>query len=515
MTKIVRIHEKIFKHLLRLRSENSTLFFVPRRINNHKRLENGYWFIGNEYYLQVSFWNGTDWKEKIHNIGFVVSHTGKSYIELSAQDSAAKASFLKHIADQIDGFKKDGSKNKWYLSFSGTDYVANLDEFIENIKPKIDAAITNSKPEGITLLDASLFNRYLEKVNSFRDPMLQYGKANKIARICWNTNGWKFPSGSEGKSTAKEAHEARNGFGFEEWLLDKSRIVDGFHYSFLQPLFVKSGKHVGKSYNISLYTINNLQCMYYIGQIKSAVCISQEESAYIHSIYSANGWLDEMAEAVKMIGGNQRIFNQTKAEELFNIKFEFENIVLEDEMLEISDSDGNITTQRYKLLPQKGPLKFALFDSADDDQDDSGGEKRKNTKTRRRVFKGECEYDPYHDMMQNEIYDVLKESEEYDSDHVYMEKGRVDIKAKTKQGAWHYFELKTDSAKISIRKALGQILEYAYYPTSDKAEKLIIIADDKPNAEVINYLDHIREKFGFPITYRYFDFASKFLSEDF
>jgi len=35
-----------------------------------------------------------------------------------------------------------------------------------------------------------------------------------------------------------------------------------------------------------------------------------------------------------------------------------------------------------------------------------------------------------------------------------------------KEDLWHYFEIKTDSSKLSIRKALGQILEYAYWPSS-------------------------------------------------
>lgn len=29
----------------------------------------------------------------------------------------------------------------------------------------------------------------------------------KIARICWNTNDWKYPSGIEGKSKNKHSYE--------------------------------------------------------------------------------------------------------------------------------------------------------------------------------------------------------------------------------------------------------------------------------------------------------------------
>ena len=68
---------------------------------------------------------------------------------------------------------------------------------------------------------------------------------NKIARICWNNNSWKFPSGLKGKSKDNDAFERKYGFGYEEWLFDKRKIINGKHYGFLQPLNGVN-KHVGK-----------------------------------------------------------------------------------------------------------------------------------------------------------------------------------------------------------------------------------------------------------------------------
>lgn len=58
----------------------------------------------------------------------------------------------------------------------------------------------------------------------------------KIARICYNDEGWLFPSGRKDKAVNKDSYEQKNGFGHEEWLLDFSKIIDGYHYGFLQPL---------------------------------------------------------------------------------------------------------------------------------------------------------------------------------------------------------------------------------------------------------------------------------------
>src|SRR5436305_2373479 len=112
MRKIATIHEKVLDHFLKLREKNPSFYFVPRKINNKRRLDEGYWFIGNEYYVHISFWNGMDWKEKIHNIGFVIHSDKSSKIELSAQDSDEKAEFLEKVVRRFKGFYKDESKNK-------------------------------------------------------------------------------------------------------------------------------------------------------------------------------------------------------------------------------------------------------------------------------------------------------------------------------------------------------------------------------------------------------------------
>lgn len=508
MEKIVRIHEKILDHLTRLHKSDNGLYFVPRKINNKGRLDRGYWFLGNEYYLNLSFWNGEDWKEKIHNIGFVVLHDKTSSIELSAQDSSDKAIFLAKIATKLGGFKKDGNKNKWFKYYSGTNYIENLNDFVTNAKPIIDILIATNKPKGIKLLDKTFFNTYTKKIIEKREKQIEFGNKNKLSKICWNTENWKFPSGSQGKSVSLESYEADSGFGHEEWLLDKSKVVEGYHYAFLQPLNIKTDKHENQVYNISLYTINNLNKQYFVGEIKNVECINTNESIRVHKIYKTNGWLEQMRNDVERVGANYEQFNQTPPEFFFNIRFKFKDVIQPDELIEVAGEDVNITTNRYKLLPQKSEIVLGYV--SDDDETEGN---KKNTNKRRKVFNSDCEYDPYHDQMQNAIFDLLKKSGNYKK--VFIERGRVDIKAITKENCWHYYEIKTDNAKQSIRVALGQILEYAYFPDTNKAQKLVIIADEKPKADVINYLDHIRTLFSLPISYRYFNLETNELSDDY
>jgi hypothetical protein len=510
MAKIVRIHEKILDHLIKLRKSDDALYFVPRKINNKGRLDEGYWFRGDENYLNLSFWDGSDWKERVHNVGFIVLKDKSSLIEFSAQDSNSKAKFLEKLTNRLGGFKKLRNSNKWQKHYSDNNYLENLDHFITKVKPVIDELVKNDKPQDINLLDKSNFNKYGMRVIEARRKQIIQGSKNKLVKICWNTEGWKFPSGSKGKSIATDAYESDSGFGHEEWLFDKSRIIDGYHYAFLQPLNLKTAKHHNQTYNVSLFTINNLNRRYFVGEIKNVECISREDSTQIYDIYRAKGWINNMLEDIEKVGANPQDFLDTESEIFFNVRFKFEDVVRPDDLIEISEGDINITTNRYKLLPQKASIEFDRIIDIDDDFE---GNKR-NTKTRKKIFNGECEYDPYHDQMQNEIFELLK-SEAYSYDKVYIERDRVDIKAKTKNNTWEYFELKTDNPKQSIRKALGQILEYAYFPNREKAEKLIIIADEPPSEDVIRYLEFIRDKFSLPIFYRYFNLKTKELSCDY
>lgn len=170
METIVEMNEKVLSYLLQLRQTNENLFFIPRKINKKNRLDEGYWFIGNENYLYVSFWDGTDWKEKIHNIGFVVHHDGSSKIEFSAQDSKLKAKFLEKVAEEIGGFVKKEPKDKWLRHYpAGSDYLKNLDSFIKQVKPKIDDFIKRDKPNDISLLDKSFFQKYMRRIFELRE----------------------------------------------------------------------------------------------------------------------------------------------------------------------------------------------------------------------------------------------------------------------------------------------------------------------------------------------------------
>lgn len=320
----------------------------------------------------------------------------------------------------------------------------------------------------------------------------------KIARICWNTHDWKRPSGSEGKSRHSDSYENKLGFGHEEWLLDETKIIDGYHYGFLQPM--NAQVHIGKVYDIHLFTITPDNRKAYIGCLRNAEGISQDESVRIHRLYRKYGWLQEMKDDVNYAGGS---ISGLKPNMMFNVRFKFSEAEINLSNPPIIKSDS--IWHRYNLMDKRGDFEFEV--------DEEGKYQTLNTSEFWRTNKaGEVLVDPFHKKMQLAVKALL----EKDYVRLYLEKNNVDMKGQPikGEGTWHYFEFKTFSAKRCIREALGQILEYAHYPSKMRAQKLFIIGPEKPDEQDIAYMKFLRETYHLPIWYRWYSFEQNALHEE-
>lgn len=326
----------------------------------------------------------------------------------------------------------------------------------------------------------------------------------KIARICWNTKGWKRPSGSEGKSNSEGSYEKTLGFGHEEWLLDRSRIVNGYHYAFLQAMNTKSHKHDGRVYDIHLFAISPYKQKIYIGCLHNVHGITPEESKWVYKRYRKEGWIEEMKQDILYAGGTPKDLKPS----MFNVKFKFS-----DADIDLSNSpiiEKNSIGHRYNLMDKKEDFKFV--------KDEEGKLVYLDTETfYRTTLGGTVAIDPVHKKIQNAVYDILKDQYV----HLYLEDGqnegiqRVDMKGilKDSLNEWHYFEVKTSSARRSIREALGQILEYNHYPSTTRAQKMFIIGAEKPDEHDRKYMNKLRDEYHIPIWFRWYSFEDNKLSD--
>ena len=332
----------------------------------------------------------------------------------------------------------------------------------------------------------------------------------KIARICWNSNYWKTPSGRKGKSADIDSYEYQEGYGHEEWNFNTDRVVDGWVYGFLQQFNTKSALHVGNTYNISFYSIEKINTArnrrWWLGKINDVEAISTETSKKIYKLYKKNGWLAAMEADLKKQNLNPNKFNETTEESFFNFRYRISSMELLDEPLELEKSDPAVPSFYYKLLPKtvnpslNSESSHSFVFKAGHNPGKHGATVTANG--------GKKEKTLFHNEVQTNIFELLKK--QYGKNNVGTEnelgyQTKVDIVVKNKK-EFYFYEIKTNStSKSAIREALGQILEYAYWPDTAHASKLIIVTTQKATTDCKIYTKRFRKNFNIPLYLQEYD----------
>lgn len=147
---IAEIHERVYVYLTE-ELKDTGLRFTLRKRNIGSRLNQGYWFMGNEHYLAFSFWKGLDWRNKTPNIYFAINRDGASTLEFVSYDNEKKIKFFESVAEAIGMQQRTRARTgdafeHWVKNYKGNDYMQSLDLFLKKDKRIIDAFI---KSEGM------------------------------------------------------------------------------------------------------------------------------------------------------------------------------------------------------------------------------------------------------------------------------------------------------------------------------------------------------------------------------
>jgi hypothetical protein len=118
-------------------------------------------------------------------------------------------------------------------------------------------------------------------------------------------------------------------------------------------------------------------------------------------------------------------------------------------------------------------------------------------------------YDPVHVALQGELFELLKHR--FGMKNVEMETDYVDLTV-VDDNRKILVEIKSDAdARLAIRNALGQVLEYAYFRgiADGNVTELVIVAPAPLTPKVATYIARLRETFGIPLTYCPFSSGEK------
>lgn len=110
-----------------------------------------------------------------------------------------------------------------------------------------------------------------------------------------------------------------------------------------------------------------------------------------------------------------------------------------------------------------------------------------------------------HNDIQKALYDELVS--EYGEDNVGTEIqsgccNSVDVIVQH-DDKYSFYEIKTaHTAKSCIRQAIGQLLEYSYWPNNKEASSLIVVGEADFDDEAKKYLETLKDKFTLPLDYK-------------
>ncbi|MBW4933229.1 hypothetical protein [Marinobacter sp. F4206] len=336
----------------------------------------------------------------------------------------------------------------------------------------------------------------------------------KVARICWNSKNWSRPSGRQGKSKNRETWEYKNGYGHEEWLFDLDKIIDGYHYAFLQAANTDRRVLVpGEALKIYLYTIDSEKNIrWWIGCINNVELVGPEDSALIHAEYESKGWLAEMAGQIRDVEGNEQDLLRFDPSEFVNIRFKVSDVSLEDEPRQFAREDSPIRSEYYKFQEYSGMPRFrkGTFNFIPGHNPSKGAGTASYAEQQR-------ERSDLHNQIQLALYLQLVRA--YGSNSAGTELStpegkRIDVVRKTEVGGYVFYEIKTSASALGcIRDALPQLLEYSYFPNENLADKLVIVSPAHITSDSANYLEHLRDKFRIPIYYQHYNSESNLVED--
>jgi predicted ATPase len=183
MGDIAKIHSEVYDLLIQERTTNPGLNFTFRKSNRESRLEKGYWFYGNEWYLAISFWTGMDWKNKTPNIIFVISTAStETYLEVNTSDSDEKRKFAVQYLVKPLGLEIIGQRYRKYYKTENS-YLASLKSFLDNDKILIDRIIEENAQSffdtadpGIGFIANADFEEQKSKVDKYKAAFKQEGR---------------------------------------------------------------------------------------------------------------------------------------------------------------------------------------------------------------------------------------------------------------------------------------------------------------------------------------------------
>jgi hypothetical protein len=319
-----------------------------------------------------------------------------------------------------------------------------------------------------------------------------------IARIGWSDNDWTGPSK---KDLVHENKTFRNqhGFGHEDWLFDPKKRIDGLQYGFLPAVYNSRNKVVGKGLDLLLYTISPRRERFYVGRLTCCQVLTVDEGAAALAHYATYGWLDDMRRQVLDVGADPNALTGSVWHEVVNVRFRLEDWHRDWRQAALGDYVMGHGHNRY-LLNGAHPNALATWSP--------GGRQTPFTHAELDTARtgpqgGTMAF--VHRCIQNKL--LLQLQTRFGVDCVWLERDWIDAVVDSGSELAYYEVKAVPNARLAIREAVGQLLEYAHFkPREDgRVPRLVVVGPGDADASIATYLTALRTRTGIELEYMQVD----------
>jgi hypothetical protein len=252
--------------------------------------------------------------------------------------------------------------------------------------------------------------------------------------------------------------------------------------------------------------------------------ISEQLSINIYHIYrKINWWELQHQQLVTLLKTdpdsrnlNPKSFEHWDSKDLFNVRFKPENVRIYPDPVLFSEDDivpsnhynlpDLIRNPTFQTPPVTGGIAFGNGGYSDDEDEDP-------KIIVRNYNAGMRELPNIHYALQKAFKNYLKLL--YPGQQVEKEclrqgyRTRIDL-VKRNKGKDVFYEVKTyPDVLISICVAIGQLLEYQFFPNQSLASELVIVTHLNASKQIYNYLEHLFASTGVRIGLVCFDHINK------
>lgn len=321
-----------------------------------------------------------------------------------------------------------------------------------------------------------------------------------LQRLCWNSNGYQYPAGET--MDVDKGFAGKHGFGYEEWNFNANDLIDNLCYGYM---YQTPKNFEGKKYNIFFFTKDNDGRDRLIGLYKEAKFLSEEQRGTLEKKFKKSDIFIRRKQELINLGINKKLANnyilgKTEEEKFIfplNISVAPQKIILLNSPILINKfvqerlnyhytTAENITEKQNKIIKLKSVFEGENLTNLVLDEEKSLNENpySRSTNNNVKLIK------PLHNKLSNDFKEYLLNEGFLD---IEREKNAIDLIAK-RGNSTYIFELKvvnTPYVRHSIREALGQLLEYNYYPNRKKFNYLNIVLNRKPSEAEIEWCKNL------------------------